>query len=245
MSRVPAILTVDAVDARGHEGLVRDAEADAELECRGAAAVTGVFAAGDSALEVRVVVPAEALALQIRIAAAAERPAAFRTGLFFEAAQVHAAAAALRDVAAVPLVVAPTSRVGGTPVYGLEIAAATRDRLYPLARVVVARVADLPAFGVAAADGLEGLRAAAAAIREQGAPAALVTGAVTRGRVIDVLDDGAVHVFDTPRVQAPRVTGLAGAHAAALAAHLGRGWPLDRAVDAAQRYVADRLRRAR
>ena len=39
--------------------------------------------------------------------------------------------------------------------------------------------------------------------------------------------------------------GLAGAHAAALAAHLARGLSLSTAADAAQRYIGFRLMRGR
>jgi len=72
----------------------------------------------------------------------------------------------------------------------------------------------------------------------------LITGWIVGNRVVDVLDDGGEHnVFDTGRLAAPRLEGIANAHAIALAAHLARGRTLDRAAQAAQRFVGLRLQR--
>jgi hydroxymethylpyrimidine/phosphomethylpyrimidine kinase len=110
----------------------------------------------------------------------------------------------------------------------------------------VARATDCEFLaGLEVAD-LDGLRDAAKRLRDLGARAALVAGLVVRGRVLDLVDDdGKVVVLDTARIQAPRVPGLAGAHAAALTAHLARGLPLSGAAEAAQRYIGFRLQRGR
>jgi hydroxymethylpyrimidine/phosphomethylpyrimidine kinase len=64
--------------------------------------------------------------------------------------------------------------------------------------------------------------------------------------VLDLVDDdGHVVLLDTARIQTSRVPGLAGAHAAALAAHLARGASLSNAAEAAQRYIGFRLQRGR
>jgi hydroxymethylpyrimidine/phosphomethylpyrimidine kinase len=118
--------------------------------------------------------------------------------------------------------------------------------LFPAARVVVVRAGDLDLLTEKRAEGLDELRSAASVLRERGAGAVLISGGVLKGRVLDVLDDGGqVTVFDTTRLSVSRVEGLAGAHAAALAAHLARGLDLREAAAAAQRYVALRLQRGR
>jgi len=128
--------------------------------------------------------------------------------------------------------------------------AATREaiavHLEPICRVCVIRAVDLlGAEGNGTAE-LPALRAAAAALRAGGARAVLVAGAAWHGRIVDLLDEeGAETVLDTARVCAPRVAGLASAHAAALAAHLAHGRSLLQAAEAAQRYVAQRLQRGR
>jgi hydroxymethylpyrimidine/phosphomethylpyrimidine kinase len=95
-------------------------------------------------------------------------------------------------------------------------------------------------------DDLESLREAASKLREQGAAAVVIAGLLRRGRVLDLVDDGGnVVLLDTARIHAPRIPGLAGSYAAALASHLARGLALPEAADSAQRYIAFRLLRGR
>lgn len=245
MSLSPVVLSVHAVDTLGEEGMIRDAVACDELGCRGVGVVTTVLAEGPSGIDVREPLPLALVERQLRSVTAVHRPSAARTGLLHGAEQVRLIGELLRELAVPFLVVAPTTRVLGTALYDREVAEASRTWLFPIARVVVARASDLPLFGVETAEDVEGMKRAAAAIRAQGAAAALVTGVLSRGRVLDLLDDGAVTAYDAPRVLAPRIGGIAGAHAAAIAARLAQGFPLDRAVDAAQRYVAELLRRGK
>jgi len=110
----------------------------------------------------------------------------------------------------------------------------------------VARAADCGFFAGREVTDLDGLRDAAARLRDLGARAVVVAGLLVRGRVLDLVDDdGNVVLLDAARIQAPRIPGLAGAHAAALTAHLARGLPLPNAAEAAQRYIGFRLQRGR
>jgi hydroxymethylpyrimidine/phosphomethylpyrimidine kinase len=118
--------------------------------------------------------------------------------------------------------------------------------LYPAARVVVARAAELQLLIGQDVDDLAGLRDAASRLQEQGARAVVISGLFLRGRVIDLLANGNdVTLFDTARVQAPHVAGLSGSYAAALAGHIARGLSLRDAAESAQRYVGFRIQRGR
>src|SRR6185295_17205989 len=111
---------------------------------------------------------------------------------------------------------------------------------------IVVRAADVAASGGGEIEDLSSLRDAAARLRAQGARAVVISGWLRQGRVVDLLDDGGtLRVLDTARIQVPRVSGLAGAYAASLAAHVARGLPLAEAADAAQRYIGLRLLRGR
>jgi hydroxymethylpyrimidine/phosphomethylpyrimidine kinase len=119
-----------------------------------------------------------------------------------------------------------------------------RRHLYPAARVVVARAADLAFLADRDVLDLDGLRAAASRLRSHGARAVIIAGWLVRGRVLDLLDDdGQVVLLDTGRIHVARIPGLAGAYAAALTAHLARGLSLQDAAAAAQRYIGFRLLR--
>jgi len=178
------------------------------------------------------------VARQLEAAKVSGPVAAVRVGFVTGAAQAELVASFVRQAAPTSTVVSSSVRVGTATLLDTETLEALRRYLFPAARVVVARVAD--------AVDLDGLRDEAKRLRDQGARAVLIAGLIVRGRVLDLLDDdGNVVLLDTARVQAPRVPGLAGAHAAALAAHIARGLALPDAAAAAQRYIGFRLQRGR
>jgi hydroxymethylpyrimidine/phosphomethylpyrimidine kinase len=242
MSARPHVLSVHAVDTAGHEGVLADAAVLFELDCRPISIVTAIVATG-AAFEG--VSPA-LLAQQFEAVRIIGRPAAARTGILRDAAQVELVAGLLRDSGIDPIVVSPVMRIGGVRVLDGETLDAMRRFLYPLARILVVRAADVPLISDAVAENVEGLTAAAHTLRAEGARSVLVAGVTSKGRVLDLLDEeGRVMVLDASRITAPHLAGLAGAHVTALTAHLARGLPLSNAVTAAQRYVALRLQRGR
>ena len=212
------MLTIGALHADAAHGIVADAAVLSELNCRPFTAATCL----------------ETLSLPVDIftaslsAGLAEGPRATRVGAVGDQ-DVEELAARLASRAPDAVVLAP--EVAALPV-------ARRAPLLPLAAVVVARAGDLR--------DVEGLKRLAMHFREEGARAVLIAGAALRGRVVDLLDEaGRITVFDTSRIQAPRIPGLGSSHVTALAAHLARGETLVRASEAAQRYVGLRLRRGR
>jgi hydroxymethylpyrimidine/phosphomethylpyrimidine kinase len=238
MSAGPLVVSAHALDTGGGDGLVADAAVFAELECRSWCVATSVVS--------REPLPLELLARQLEAAELAGPVGAARIGFVKGAAQVELLASFVRRVVPAAAVVAPPLREGTAPLSDTETQEAIRRHLYPSARVVVVRAADVASLADRTVDDLDALRGAAMQLREQGARAVVVAGWLVRGRVIDLLDDGGqVALFDTARIQVARIPGLSGAYAAALAAHLARGLPLAAAVEAAQRYVGFRLMRGR
>jgi hydroxymethylpyrimidine/phosphomethylpyrimidine kinase len=241
----PAVLTLHAVDTAAEEGVVVDAAVLAELGCRPLQVVTAVLAAGHTPHALEELSPS-LLAQQFEAALEIARPRAVRVGLLRSPAQVRLLAELLRTYHLDGLVLAPMRRLHRIEVQDPATREAIATHLEPLARVSIVRAADLDGIAGDGAPDLSALRAAAAALRGQGARAVLIAGAAWHGRIVDFLDeDGSEAVLDTARIAAPRVAGLASAHAAALAAHLAHGLPLLRAAEAAQRYVGQRLQRGR
>jgi hydroxymethylpyrimidine/phosphomethylpyrimidine kinase len=244
MSSRPPILTVNAFDARGEEGLSGDALVCDALGCRAVGVATAIMTPGVEGLAVFELLAPSWIERQWAASIASARPLALRIGILRGEEQVRLVASLVRRDPVPNVVVAPVVRIGGQRVLDAAAVAALSEEAYPLARVVVVRAAEIAQHAGVEPDGLEDLRRAAAKIREMGARAVLVTGWVAGSRVVDMLDDGGEHhVFDTGRLAAPRLEGIGNAHATALAAHLARGLPLDRAVQGAQRYVGLRLQR--
>jgi hydroxymethylpyrimidine/phosphomethylpyrimidine kinase len=224
LSARPPVLTIGALHAGAADGIVADAAVFADLGCLPFTAATCLWTgSGNGPLPLPPVLFAAALS-----AGLAQAPRATRVGAVADH-DVEQMAALLASHAPDAIVLDP------------EIAALPISRRAPLltvATVAVARAGD--------ARDIEGLQRLAARMRGDGVRAVLLTGASLRGRMVDLLDEeGRVTVFDTSRIQAPRIPGLAGAHVTALAAHLARGETLVRAAEAAQRYVGIRLRRGR
>jgi hydroxymethylpyrimidine/phosphomethylpyrimidine kinase len=231
MSANPLVVSAHALDTSGGEGLLADAAVFAELDCRTVCVATSVVSSDP--------LPLDVLARQLEAAQLVGPLGAARVGYVNGAPQVELIAGFVRRVV-------PATTVVASPVVDAETQDAIRRHLYPVARVVVVRAADLTSSADRPLDDLAALRGAAARLREQGARAVVVAGWLARTRVVDLLDDdGRVVLLDTARIQAPRFSGLAGAYAAALTAHLARGLPLANAAEAAQRYVGFRLVRGR
>lgn len=244
MNDHPTIVSVSAYDARGEEGLAGDARVCDDLSCRSVGVATAVMTPGAEGLAVYEGLAPSWIERQWAAVVAGVRPEALRIGILRGADQVRLVASLVRRDPVPNVVVAPAARLGNQRLLDDGALEAVREETFPLARVVVVRAGELDSYAGFEAGSLEDLKRAAAGIRERGARAAVVTGWIAGNRVVDVLDDGGeTHVFDTARLAAPRLDGIANAHATALAAHLARGLALERAVQAAQRYVGLRLQR--
>lgn len=244
MTARPAVLSIHAADNLGEEGILVDAAVCAELQCRFSGIVTSILASRPGRVDALEPLSLGLVAQQLESVLATCRPAAVRVGLVVDRRQASLVADLVTSYGLPSPVVAPVVKIGGTRVLSAEGLRAAEESLYPAARVVVIRAGDLDVLAGRASSDVDGIREAAEAVRQRGARSVLVAGAISRGRVLDLLDEeGHVSLFDASRVAAPRLAGASGAHAAALTAHLARGQSLVAAVSAAQRYIAFRLQR--
>jgi hydroxymethylpyrimidine/phosphomethylpyrimidine kinase len=246
MPETPAAITIHAADNWCEEGVLADSAVFRELQCNPVAVVTSVIAAAPDHIDALDCLSLSLVAQQFESVMKGCRPTAGRTGILTDPRQIELVAGLVREYGIHDMVVAPVLRFGGYDLLDRTALEATRRLLYPVARVLVVRAGDVTTLSGVEAEGLEGMKKAAAILRNHGAVAVLLAGFPYRGRVLDLLDDqGSIAVFDASRIITPRVSGLAGAHAAALTAHLARGESLAHAAAAAQRYVGFRLQRGR
>lgn len=238
MSDEPLVVSVNAIDTGAGEGLVADAAVFGELACRAAFVATSALPPEP--------LPLDVVSRQLERALAVRPIGAVRVGFVHGPPQVEAIAHFLRTASPGASVFAPALRAGAEILVDDRTKDAMARHLYPAARVVVARAAELSSLTGREAEDLSGLRDAAQKLRDRGAQAVVISGWIAHGRVLDLLDDGGeVSLLDTARIHAAHVAGLAGAYAASLAAHLARGLTLRDAAEAAQRYVGFRITRGR
>jgi hydroxymethylpyrimidine/phosphomethylpyrimidine kinase len=238
--RAPAVLAVDLVDPTGVSGLTVDARVFSDLQVDGRFAPSGIRAAG-GILEY----PEASVLAALETAMADDRVRGARVGVHGGAGTTAAIARVLAGHPGLPVVVSSSLPSHGETAGPSAVWTDAFRHFGGVARVVVVGVSESAAAAGRAWSGLGSARGVAEAIRSRGVRAVVVTGIATGSRVVDVLDDGGEWVaLDGPRVEAPRIPGLPGTFAAALAVGLAAGRPLPDAVRGAQGQVVARLRLA-
>ena len=156
------------------------------------------------------------------------------------AAIVEVVANAIRVQRLAPFVLDPVMvATSGDPLLDPTAIAAIRDCLVPLADVVTPNLDEVAVLLGARPPNEDGMcRAAERLVTELGAKAALVKGGHLAGDdVVDVLYDGAMHVFRRPRVATTSTHGTGCTLSAAITARLASGDALAEAVSVALEFV--------
>ncbi len=207
-----------------------------------AMAVAAVSAQDETGLQALHVVPADALAAQLRGLPA--DPAAYRIGALGSSENVRIVAAHLRDRAAnVPVVVDPAAgaTLGGALWADGDAMPAICSELLPLGVIVTPNLSEAQMLtGMPVAD-VEQMRAAGSALIRRGARAAIVKGGHLEGDPVDVVctAEGCTPYAGERIGAAMRGSGCT--LAAALACELALGRDLDSAVRSARAYVRTRI----
>jgi hydroxymethylpyrimidine/phosphomethylpyrimidine kinase len=248
-TQTPVVLTIAGLDPSGGAGLIADVQTIAAFGCFPVAVATSLTFQNTTGVSGAAHQTAEIINAQVLPVVADLRIAAVKTGMLPTRAVIAEVARLLRetDLRASPVVVDPVVR--STSGHGLiddDALAALQRELLPLARVVTPNVPEAERLTGLRITDEAGMRAAAHALREQGARAVLVKGGHLAGDdALDLLDDdGTVQLFHAPRIHAGATHGTGCTLAAAIAACLARGLTLAAAVDAAKRYVTAAIRRA-
>jgi hydroxymethylpyrimidine/phosphomethylpyrimidine kinase len=242
----PVALTVAGFDPSGGAGVVADIKTFTAFGCFAAAAVTsltyqnttGVFGAAHQT--------AEAVRRQVLPVVEDFRVAGMKTGMLPTREIIVEVARLLREEALPAPVIDPVVRsTSGYDLIDDEALRALRDELLPLARVVTPNIPEAERITGLSIRDEEGMRRAAARLREMGARSVLVKGGHLTADALDLLDEeGRVSLFRAERIETTSTHGTGCTLAAAVAACLARGMPLAESVGAAKRYVTEAIRRA-
>jgi hydroxymethylpyrimidine/phosphomethylpyrimidine kinase len=241
-SRPPRLLTIAGSDSGGGAGIQADLKTFAAHGGYGMSVVTALTA--QNTREVRAVfeVPAEMVAAQIDAVLEDLGADAVKIGMLASAALVRTVAQRLRTHLAgtgVPIVLDPVMVAkSGDRLLREDALEALRAELLPLATVVTPNLPELEALtGLPVRD--EGERSRAAAALAAPGRAVLAKGGHAAGEeVVDLLlADAQVHRFVHPRLHTRATHGTGCTLSSAIAARLGAGDDLIRAVGGAIDYL--------
>jgi hydroxymethylpyrimidine kinase/phosphomethylpyrimidine kinase len=242
MSARPLVLTIAGFDPSCGAGIAADLEVFAAFGCRGAAAVAGLTAQSSHGVTAVAPLPDQFVGAQLDAVMRDGLPSAVKTGMLATADSVHAVAAAMRRMPAVPLVIDPVlASSGGARLGDRAAAEALSETLLPMAALVTPNAAEACALTAIEVVCAESAAAAGRVLVQRGAHAALVKGGHVLGRVVtDVLVQrgGAIRRFERTRIDTGRARrGTGCALSAAIAACLARGLELTEAVRVAGDFV--------
>jgi hydroxymethylpyrimidine/phosphomethylpyrimidine kinase len=244
------VLTIAGSDSGGGAGVQADLKTFAAHGVYGTSAITAVTAQNTLGVLAVAEIPVEVVGAQIDAVLGDIGADAIKIGMLASVAIIEQVAERLEHwlprLGHPPVVLDPVMVAqSGAPLLRDDAVARLRERLFPLATLVTPNLPE--------AARLLGRRVAsrdeqAAAARDLAAlgPAALVKGGHgEEPDVVDVLDRaGAQRRFCHPRIESRSTHGTGCTLAAAIAARLAQGRPLEAAVEGAIAYLQEALRAA-
>lgn len=258
----PVALTIAGFDPSGGAGVIADLKTFTAFNCFATAAVTSLTFQNTLGVEGATHQTGETVRRQVMPVVEDFRVACAKTGMLPTREVIEEVARLFRLEALPAPVIDPVVR--STSGYDLidDVALASLiAELLPLARVLTPNIPEVERITGLSIKDEEGMRRAARRMREMGARAVLVKGGHLGSqesevrsqeseeyelvRAIDVLDDeGRVTIFRGEWIETTSTHGTGCTLAAAIAACLGWGMELEKAVGTAKRFVADAIRSA-
>ena len=260
MNATPLALTIAGLDPSGGAGVIADLRAFTAFGCSPAAAITSITFQNDEGVFGAEHLSAKTIRGQVMAIADEYRVACAKTGMLPTREVVREVARLFRETSLPAPVVDPVIRsTSGYALMEEDALAELLAGLLPLARLVTPNITEAEQITGLRIYDLEGMRAAAKAIRELGARAVLIKGGHLEeqeaggGRreagdgeeaeAIDVLDDeGQVTVFRGEWIAGGHLRGTGCMLSSAIAACLGNGMTLAESVSKAKQFVAHAIR---
>ena len=232
-------LTIAGSDSGGGAGIQADLKTFAAHNVFGTSAITAVTAQNTLGVSGVHVLPVEMVRAQIDAVIDDLGADAVKIGMLATTAIIEAVAAAIDAHQLTPVVLDPVMVAkGGSRLLAPDAIDAMR-LLLPRATVVTPNLAEAEVLTGLAVRDPEGMEAAARALVDAGAGAALVKGGhLESDAIVDLLWDGrTLHRFQSRRIDTPHTHGTGCTLAAAIAAGLALGLSLHESVTQAHRYV--------
>jgi hydroxymethylpyrimidine kinase/phosphomethylpyrimidine kinase len=248
----PIALTIAGFDPSGGAGIVADIKTFTAFDCFAVAAVTsltfqnttGVFGAAHQT--------AETVRAQVMPVIQDFSVACAKTGMLPTREVIAEVARLFLETELPAPVVDPVIRsTSGYDLIDDDALSALVKKLMPLARVVTPNIPEAERITGLCIEDEEGMRRAARVMREMGARAVLVKGGHLKGKAegapsaTDMLDDeGRVTLFQGEWIETTSTHGTGCTLSAAIAACLGHGLSLEKAIETAKHFVTNAIRHA-
>jgi hydroxymethylpyrimidine/phosphomethylpyrimidine kinase len=239
-------LTIAGSDSGGGAGIQADLKTFHQFGVYGTSVITAVTAQNTTGVRAIHPVPLATVRAQLDAVVEDLRPAAVKTGMLATAELTREVAAGIAEHRLDRYVMDPVMvATSGDRLLEAEAEQALREHLLPLAAVVTPNLEEAAILTGGSVRTLDEMRAAARALVDLGASAALVKGghlADSEGTaattVVDLLWDGKrEHVWRRTRIETRHTHGTGCTLSAAIAAGLARGRSLQEAVSAATAYI--------
>jgi hydroxymethylpyrimidine/phosphomethylpyrimidine kinase len=244
----PKVISIAGLDPSGGAGVLADVGVLAAFDCAPAAAITAITFQNDQA--VFGVEPLSPKTIRDQVLAVIEgnEVLGVKVGMLPTAESVSVVAQLCCEGKLPPPIVDPVMRSSSGFALVDDDAIDTLIReLIPLARLVTPNIFEAERLSGLRIGDIDGMQAAAAAIRSLGIEAVLVKGGHLEGNTheaVDVLDEnGKVTILRGDRVTA-RLRGTGCRLSSAITALLTKGNSLSEAVTEAKQFVANQLREA-
>ncbi len=236
----PIALTIAGSDSGGGAGIQADLKTFHRFGVYGTSALTAITAQNTIGVSAVHPIPPDIVRAQIDAVAKDLRPAAFKTGMLATAEMAQTVARSVRDHELDRYVMDPVMvATSGDRLLDEEAEATLGAELLPLAAVVTPNLHEARILTGLPVESIEEMGAAARALVEMGARAALVKGGHLEGDAVDLLWNGhRERVWRKARVATDHTHGTGCTLSAAIAAGLALGRDLQEAVDRAIRFVA-------
>jgi len=237
---LPVALTIATSDSGCGAGAQADLLTFANRRVFGVTALPALTAQNPAGVRDIFELPAAFLEAQLQQISAYFDIAAFKTGMLFSAPLIEAAARFARDCR-VPSVIDPVMvSSSGATLLREDAIATLKEELIPAASLVTPNLDEVEVLLGWRPGELGGMREAARALSREYKVAALVKGGhLSSGQLADVLAlvDGSERIFQSARLEGVDTHGSGCTLSAAITAHLARGHPMERAVEAGLAYL--------
>ncbi len=235
------VLVVAGSDSGGGAGIQADIKAITAMGAFAATAITALTAQNTRGVHGVFPIPADFVAQQMRVVLTDIGADCIKIGMLSSAVIIAAVAGELAATAPdVPVVLDPVMVAkGGAALLDAHAQHALIEHLLPRAALITPNVPEATALTGIAIAGIDDQRAAARALLDRGAAAALLKGGhLTDAQVTDLLltSDGET-VWQDPRIASRHTHGTGCTLASAIAAGIAQGLDLPAAVGRARAYV--------
>jgi hydroxymethylpyrimidine/phosphomethylpyrimidine kinase len=244
-------LTIAGSDSGGGAGVQADLKTFAAHGVYGTSAITAVTAQNTLGVTAWEPVSTELVIAQIEAVADDLAPASVKTGMLATAAIVEAVAAAIAGLDLPNLVVDPVMIAkGGDRLLREDAVVSIRTELLKLAEVATPNIPEAEVLAGASIRTIDDMRSAARRIRALGPRVVVVKGGhlddpSTAGFVIDVVcTPDTEFELRGPRIDTRHTHGTGCTFAAAIAAALALGQPMEEALRSARAYLEGAIRHA-